>query len=198
MVGHDVSLMGVEDAVAFFQAGDNAFDRLGEIVQFDAFGGAAGGEQGCFVDEIGEVGAGEAGGERGDHLDGGLRRQADLQDVDLKDLHPALLVGTIDQHLAIEAAGAQQRGVEDFRPVGGGQQHHAGLRIEAVEFAEQLVQRLFLFVMAAAGHDAAAGAAEGVEFIDEDDGGGGLARLVEQVSHPCGADADEHFDKFGT
>ena len=37
-----------------------------------------------------------------------------------EDLEPALAVGTIHQHLAVEAPGAQQRGVEDLRPVGGG------------------------------------------------------------------------------
>ncbi len=59
--------------------------------------------------------------------------------MDFEDFDAPLLVGTVDQHLAVEAAGAQQRGVEDLRPVGGGQEHHAALRIEAVQFGQQLV-----------------------------------------------------------
>ncbi len=35
------------------------------------------------------------------------------------------LVGPVDQDLAVEAAGAQQRRIENLGPVGGGQQHEA-------------------------------------------------------------------------
>ena len=61
---------------------------------------------------------------------------------------------------------------------------------------EQLVQRLLLLVVAAAAGIGAAGAAERVELVDEDDAGRLLARLLEQVAHPRGADADEHLDEF--
>ena len=88
-----------------------------------------------LVDQVGEVGAGEAGGQR--------RRPAS-RSTPRRELSPCahapagsstrpLLVGPVDQHLAVEAAGAQQRRVEDLRPVGGGQQHHADARVEAVE-----------------------------------------------------------------
>ena len=50
-----------------------------------------------------------------------------------EDLHAADLVRPIDQHLAVEAAGAQQRRIEDLGPVGRRQQDQAGARIEAVE-----------------------------------------------------------------
>ena len=42
----------------------------------------------------------------------------------------------------------------------------------------------------------AAGAAQRVEFVDEDDRRRLLARLLEQIAHPRRADADEHFDEF--
>ncbi len=42
-----------------------------------------------------------------------------------------------------------------------------------------------------------AAAAERVEFVDEDDARGRLARLLEQIAHPRGADADEHFHELG-
>ena len=41
-------------------------------------------------------------------------------------------------------------------------------------------------------------AADGVNFIDEDDAGGILLALLEQVADAAGADADEHFDEVGT
>ena len=69
-------------------------------------------------------------------------------------------------------------------------------RIESVEFGQQLIERLLLFVDAAeCARDAAA--AERIEFVDEDDAGRRLTRLLEQVAHARGPDADEHFDEFG-
>ena len=44
--------------------------------------------------------------------------------------------------------------------------------------------------------EGAAGAAKGVQFVDEDDGRRSLPRLLEQVSHARRADADEHFDEL--
>ncbi len=40
-------------------------------------------------------------------------------------------------------------------------------------------------------------AADGVDLVDEDDGGGVLLGLVEQVAHARGAHADEHLDELG-
>ena len=39
---------------------------------------------------------------------------------------------------------------------------------------------------------------DGVDFIDEDDAGGVLLALLEQVAHAAGAHADEHFHEVGT
>ena len=40
-------------------------------------------------------------------------------------------------------------------------------------------------------------AADGVDLVDEDDGGGVLLGLVEQVAHARGSHADEHLDELG-
>ncbi|MCY1421289.1 hypothetical protein D9M71_369400 [compost metagenome] len=115
----------------------------------------------------------------------------------LEDGHPSLAVRTVDHDLAVEAAGAQQRRVEDFRAVGGGQQHHAFARVEAVQFGEQLVEGLLLLVVAAEGAHATH-LAQRIQLVDEDDAGRRLTRLLEQVADPRGADADEHLDEFRT
>ena len=68
-------------------------------------------------------------------------------------------------------------------------------RVEAIEFDEQLVERLISFVIA---HNfGGALAAYRVDFINEDDAGGGLPRLIEEVAHAAGTDANKHFDKLG-
>ena len=115
----------------------------------------------------------------------------------LEDLDAALLVGAVDQDLAVEAAGPQQRRVEDLGAVGRGEQDDALARVEAVELDQQLVQGLLLLVVAAGHRADAARAAHRVELVDEDDAGRHLARLLEQVAHARGADADEHLDELG-
>ena len=70
-------------------------------------------------------------------------------DMHLQNLKSPLAFGPIHQHLAIETAGAQQRRVENFRPVGGGEQDDAGAGVETVELGEKLIERLLLFVIAA-------------------------------------------------
>ena len=103
-------------------------------------------------------------------------------------------VGPVDDDLAVEAAGAQQRRVEDVGPVGGGDQDHAAARIEAVHLDEQLVERLLALVVAAAQAGAAV-AADRIDLVDEHDGRRGRLRLLEEVAHAAGADADEHLDE---
>jgi hypothetical protein len=116
--------------------------------------------------------------------------------VHLEDLEAPLLVGHVHGNLAVKAPGAQQRGVEDVGAVGGGDHDDAGVALEAVHLGQQLVQRLLALVVAAA--DAgAAGAADGVDLIHEDQAGRVLLGLLEQVAHAGGADADKHLDELG-
>ena len=116
--------------------------------------------------------------------------------VHLEDLRAALAVGAVDHDLAVEAAGAQQRRVEDVRPVGGGDEDDVVLHLEAVHLDEQLVERLLALVVAAAQAGAAV-AADGVDLVHEDDAGGVLLGLLEQVAHARGAHAHEHLDEVG-
>ena len=97
--------------------------------------------------------------------------------------------------MAVEAAGPQQGRIEHVGPVGGGHDdHRLGLR-EAVHLAEDLVERLLALVVAAA-HAGAAVAADGVDLVDEEDGGGVFLGGVEQVADPAGAHAHEHLDEL--
>ena len=109
----------------------------------------------------------------------------------------ALQVGGVHRDLPVEAAGAQQRRVEDVGPVRGGDQDDAALHVEAVHLDEQLVQGLLALVVPAADAGAAV-AADGVDLVDEDDGRGVLLGLLEQVADPGGADTDEHLDEVRT
>ncbi len=91
--------------------------------------------------------------------------------------------------MAVEAARAQQRRVEDVAAIGGPHEHDARADREAVEFYQQLVDRLLAFT--AGGRLAAPLAADCVDLVDEHDRGGLLPDLAEQVTDPRRADADQ-------
>ena len=116
--------------------------------------------------------------------------------VHREDLGAALAVGAVDHDLAVEAAGPQQGRVEDVGPVGGGDEDDVVLHLEAVHLDEELVQRLLALVVAAAQAGAAV-AADGVDLVHEDDAGGVLLGLLEEVAHARGAHAHEHLDEVG-
>ena len=153
-------------------------------------------EQRGLVDQVGEVGAGEARGLAGERVEVDLLGERLAAGVNLEDLLAALAVGAVDDDLAVEAAGPQQGRVEDVRPVGGGDQDDVVLHLEAVHLDEQLVERLLALVVTAA-HAGAAVAADGVDLVHEDDAGGVLLGLLEEVADARGADADEHLDEVG-
>ena len=116
--------------------------------------------------------------------------------VHVEDLLAADAVGPVDDDLAVEAPGAKQGRVEDVGPVGGGDEDHVVLHLEAVHLDQELVQRLLALVVAAA-HAGAAVAADGVDLVHEDDAGRVLLGLLEQVADAARADADEHLDEVG-
>jgi hypothetical protein len=172
VVGHGLALAAAEHAVALLQPGDDALDRHGEVGQRHLVGALRRvASQRRLVDQVGQVGAAETGGERG-HLSSSRfpARQLDLAHVHLQDVGAAASVGPVDQHLAVEAAGAQQRRVEDFRPVGGARMIRPDEVSKPSISDQQLVQRLLLLVVPAhrAG-EGAARAAQRIELVDEDD-----------------------------
>src|SRR3989442_453459 len=144
---------------------------------------AAGGEEGRLVDDVRQLGAGQTRRSLGDALQVHTGRERNLAGVDPQDLLPALHVGHVHYDLPVEPARAQQCRVEDVRPVGGGEQDHAVVRLEAVHFDEQLIQRLLALVVPPA-EPRAAVAPDGVDLVDEDDAGRVGLALLEQVAHP--------------
>ena len=106
-------------------------------------------------------------------------------------------IGALDVDAAVEAAGAEQGRVEDLRAVRGADDDEARGGVEAVELREELVQGLLALVVAADGSADPARLAHRVELVDEEDAGGLLPRLGEQIADARGAHADEHLDELG-
>jgi hypothetical protein len=97
-------------------------------------------EQRSFIHEIGQVGAGESRRERCDLGWIDILGERDLAQMNGEDLDAPDAIRPIDQHLPIEAAGAQQRRVEDL---GRWWRHSTSpdAGIEAVELHQHLIQR---------------------------------------------------------
>ncbi len=150
--------------------------------------------QGRLVDEVHEVGAGKAGRAARDGFEIDVGGEWNLAHVNLEDLLAADHVGIGHDHLAVEAAGSQQRGVEHIRPIGRGDQNDAFVGLEAVHLDQQLIERLLALVVAAAEAGATV-AADRIDLVDEDDAGRILLGLLEHVAHARGAHADEHLDE---
>ena len=116
--------------------------------------------------------------------------------MDFQDLSPGFLVGQGELDLAVQPARTQERRVEHVDAVGGGEHLDAVVGGEAVELVEEFQHRALDFAVPAL-FAVEAFRADGVELVDEDDGGGFLFGEGEAVADELGAVADEHLDQLG-
>ena len=124
-----------------------------------------------------------------------VRLERHLARVHAQNLLAPLEIGIAHGDLTIEAAGPQERGVEDVGAVGRRHDDDAVVLREAVHLDEQLVQRLLALLVAE--RIAAAIAPDRVELVDEDDARAVTARLPEQLADARCADAGVHLDEVG-
>ena len=171
-------------------------NRLVHILHGDEAVSAAHGQQSRLVHQVLQIRAGEAGRASGDGVQVHVLCQMLVAGMDFQDRLAALHIRQAHIDLAVETAGAQQRLVQDVRPVGSRHDDNALVFIEAVQLDQQLVQGLLALVVAAA-QTAASLPAHRVDLVDKDDGRSQLLGLVEQVAHTAGADAHIQLHKVG-
>ena len=195
VVGHD-ALFGVgQDGALLLRARDDKLKGRQQILLVDSLAPHAHGAQRRLVDEVCQI--------RTDRTRSRLRNlvqvdilgQLDIFCVDAQRLVASGEIGPVDDDAAVKAARAQQRLIEDLRPVRRSKDHDALARIKAVDLGQQLVERLLTLVVAA--EFGVSRAADGVDLINKDDSRGDLRRLLEQIAHAARADADEHFHEIG-
>ena len=197
VVGRVAALfLGHDHALALGAHQDLVLGLL-EVLHLDHAGVAARGHQRGLVAQVGQVGAAHAGRAAGDDAGADVLADRDLAHVHVQDLLAAADVGQRDVDLTVEAARAQQRGVQDVGAVGGRDHDHAQVGLEAVHLDQHLVQRLLALVVAATQARATL-AADGVDLVDEDDAGRVLLGVLEHVAHARRTHADEHLDEVGT
>ena len=102
-------------------------------------------------------------------------------------------MGKLD--LAIETPGAQQRRVQDVDAVRGGDHLDIGIRLKAVELIKQLKHGTLHFAIARFLAVEPLGA-DGVQLVDENDGGCFLLGESEGVAHKLGTVANEHLHEL--
>src|SRR4030043_437418 len=100
-------------------------------------------------------------------------------------------------NLPVKSPRAQKRRIKNIGTVGCGNKNHAFIGFEAIHFHEQLIKRLFSFVMTSAKAGPAM-AADSVNLINKNYAGSVLFGLSEQVPHTGRSDANKHFHKIGT
>src|ERR1700749_300414 len=192
----DALLLVCDDHRAALRAHQNFVLRQLEVRHVDDLLVVARGVQGCLVDEVREVCAGETGRAARDDGDVNVLAQRNLARVDFEYAFAIANVRARDDDATVEAARAQERRVNPVGPVRRGHDDDAVVRLEAVHLDEQLIQRLLALVVPAA-EPRAAGTADGINLINEDDAGGVLLPLLKQIAHARRADADEHLDEVG-
>src|SRR5580698_2118040 len=116
--------------------------------------------------------------------------------VNSQNLFASAHIGTTDHYATIKTSGAEQGRIKHIGPVGSCHEDDAFVGLEAIHFDQQLVQRLFAFVVTAA-KACASVASDRIDFINEDNARGVLLALLEKIAHPAGADAYEHLDEVG-
>ena len=106
-----------------------------------------------------------------------------------------LQVRAVNDHLTVEATGAQQRRIQDVGTVGCGNQNDVVLDVETIHFDQQLVQRLLPLVMTPAQAGAPA-TTDRVDLVDEDDRGALCFGLLKEVADSAGADTHKHLNEI--
>src|SRR5688500_3295542 len=197
VIRDDLALLRIDQTVLLFEPRNDPIRRGFNVLHLHLVLIVPRCQQCGLVQEIGEVGTHEAGRPPCNHREVDVGRENDLLCVNLEDRFAAFHVRAVHYDLAVEAAGPQQGGIQDFRTIGRRHDDHGFARIEAIHLDQKLIQRLLTLVMST--HRAAdpAGLAQCVQLIDEDNARRLRLGLLEQVAHTRGTNAHEHLDELG-
>ena len=117
-----------------FGAQHHAILRFLEIAHVDLVVTLPSREQRALIHKIREVGAGHARGTAGEGMHAHVVRLRLVAQVHLENAFTAAEIRRIDHDLTVEAARAQQRGIEHVGTVRGGDEDHAIVGLETVHF----------------------------------------------------------------
>ena len=99
--------------------------------------------------------------------------------------------------MTVESTRAQERWVENVRTVGRSKNDNSFCGLKSVHLREHLVESLFTLIVTAT-ETSTALTANGIDFVNEDDGFAHLARLLEQIAYTACTNANKHFHEVRT
>ena len=185
-----------DDAILLFVTHDDLQEGVIDVLQTDLGLAFPGGQQSGLVQQVLQIGTGEAHSAAGDGVEGNVVLKGLLAGMNLQDLYASLNVGHADVDLTVKPAGTQQSGVQNIGTVGGCHDDDAGVVAKAIHLHQQLVQGLLTLVVTAA-QTGAALTANSVDLVDEDDGRSVLLGLIKQVADTAGAHAHVQLHEVG-
>src|SRR6266481_5047982 len=98
----------------------------------------------------------------------------------------------IDKDLAVKAAGAKKRPVENLGPIGGRKDNNTGVGFEAIHLHQQSIESLFALVVDRAHMDTPL-SADSIKLVDEYDAGRMFLGLFEEIADPSCTYSHKHF-----
>ena len=194
VVGNRGALGLGHHATLALRTGNHALHRLLDLVHRDYGTMAAGSKQRRLVEQICQIGAGEANGHLGELLKLHILVHRLVLGMHAQDLLAALHIRTVDRDLTVKTTGTQQCRIQDVRTVGRSDQDDRLALLKTVHLDQQLVERLLALVVTAAQASSAL-TSHSIDLIDEDDRRGLGLGLLKEVTHTAGADAHEHLHK---
>ena len=154
-------------------------------------------QQSRFVDQIRQIRTRKSGSAARDFLRIDIGSHRAFLHMHQQNFLASRQIGIRHDDLTVETPRTQQSGVKHVGTVRRGNQNHRFVRIKAVHFDQQLVQRLFPLIVPAA-QSRAAVTPDRVDFVDKDQTRRVFFGLFKHIAHARRADADEHFNKIGT
>ena len=191
----DGPLLGIgENRVLLLITRDNHLDAFLKIFLRNRFPMISDRAQRSFIDDVGKLRAGSAGGHTRDLQVINVSICLDFFCVYLEDIFPSFEIRQFYRNSTVKPSRSRQRGVERFRTVGRRQNDNPVIALEAVHFGQQLIERLLPFIIS--GKLSVTFLADRVDFIDKHDAWCFFLGLLEEVAHLGRAHTDEHFNKF--
>ena len=197
VISHKTLLALADHRILFLRTHHDPLDRIADLVVAHLGEFTTRRKNGGFIQKVGEVCARVTRCPAGHLVEIDILGQGLATGMNSQDLKTTGVIRTVNGHLTVETAGTQQGCIENIRPVGGRNDDDAGIALETVHFGEQLVEGLLPLIISTTEASTPL-ASNGIDLIDEDDAGGVLLGLLEQVTNPAGSDAHEHLDEFRT
>ena len=197
VIRNDPTFFLAEDPVFLLLTHKHDFHSLEQIFLGNHVSSVLDCQNGSFINHIGQIGTYRTAGCQRDRFQIHGFVQMHILGMHLQDIHTAFQIRLVHDNSPVKTARTQQRLIQHLRPVGGRQDQQTLGRVKTIHLGQQLVQRLFPLIVAAA-QSAVAAFADGIDLINENDTGRHLLGFLKQIADTGSTHPHEHFHKIRT